>query len=141
LHDPDIKASVLQRVHKKVTSETKVIVAHSLGSIVAYEALCMNDDWHVDTLITLGSPLGIRNLVFDALTPKPKDGRAIWPRVRRWVNIVDQGDIVALEKHLAPYFGNVEDKVVYNGWHSHDVTRYLCTRETGEAISAVLGES
>lgn len=138
LHDADLKRKVLERVVERVSPETRVVVAHSLGSIVAYEALCAHPEWRVDTLLTLGSPLGIRHLVFEALTPKPQDGRGIWPGVRRWVNIADRGDIVALQKELAPGFGQVEDRLVYNGWQSHDVTRYLSARETGEVIAAAL---
>ena len=49
---------------------TEVIVAHSLGSVVAYEALCAHPEWPVRNLVTLGSPLGIRNLIFDQLVPR-----------------------------------------------------------------------
>ena len=100
LHDPDIKARVLARVDGAITTDTRVVVAHSLGSIVAYKALCRDTNWNVDTLVTLGSPLGIRKLIFDVLTPKPVGGVGAWPRVRRWVNVADEGDIVALVKDL-----------------------------------------
>jgi hypothetical protein len=139
LHDAELKRAVLERVAERFSPDTRMVVAHSLGSIVAYEALCAHPEWRVDTLLTLGSPLGIRHLVFEALTPEPRDGRGIWPGVRRWVNIADQGDIVALQKELAPGFGQVEDRLVYNGWRSHDVARYLSAREAGEVIAAALG--
>jgi hypothetical protein len=138
LHDADLKRAVLERVVERVSPDTRIVVAHSLGSIVAYEALCAHPEWRVDTLLTLGSPLGIRHLVFEALTPKPQDGRGAWPPVRRWVNIADRGDIVALQKELAPGFGGVEDRLVYNGWQSHDVARYLSALEAGEVIAAAL---
>jgi len=54
------------------------------------------------------------------------------------VNVADRGDIVALEKSLAPQFGAVEDELVYNGWQSHDATRYLNTRQVGEAVASAL---
>jgi len=123
-------------LEKKVTAATRVIVAHSLGSIVAYETLCAHPEWNVHALVTLGSPLGVRDLIFDALTPTPVDGRGQWPGVASWVNIADQGDIVALVKKLAPLFGDrVVDRLVYNGWSSHDVARYLTSQETGKAIA------
>jgi hypothetical protein len=134
LHEPDIKRQVLERFVNAIPSGARVVVSHSLGSVVAYEALCLHPEWNVHTLVTLGSPLGIRNLVFDALTPRPRDGVGVWPIVTRWVNIADQGDIVCLEKDLAPLFGRVEDVRVYNGWHSHAVEIYLTARETGKAI-------
>jgi hypothetical protein len=137
LHDLELKHEVLKRVEQKVTAETQLIVAHSLGTVVAYEALCANLEWRVHSLITLGSPLGIPNLVFEALTPPPVEGRGRWPGVTSWVNIADQGDIVALVKELAPLFdgGRIEDQTVNNGWESHNVVRYLTAVETGTAIA------
>ncbi|MFH7029846.1 MAG: hypothetical protein ACHBN1_31905 [Heteroscytonema crispum UTEX LB 1556] len=140
LHNQELKEKILQRITDKVSTDTKVIVAHSLGSVVAYEALCANPEWNVDTLVTLGSPLGIPNLIFDALTPSPENGKGVWPNVKQWFNIADKGDIVALEKKLAPYFGSVVDQPVYNGWESHDVRRYLTAKETGLAVSTGLFE-
>jgi hypothetical protein len=78
------------------------------------------------------------SLVFDALTPPPQNGRGVRPKVRRWVNIADKGDIVALEKDLANCFDGVEDMRVYNGWKSHDARRYLTTHEMGAAVGEAL---
>lgn len=138
LHNPEMKQEILRRVSDKVSASTKVIVGHSLGSIVAYEALCAHPEWNVHTLVTLGSPLGISNLIFDALTPKPENGQGVWPNVKQWFNIADKGDIVALEKELAPRFGSVVDQPVYNGWKSHSAERYLTAPETGHAIATGL---
>lgn len=141
LHDPEMKQAIQHRVLKKVTPETRVIIGHSLGSVVAYECLCAHPEWNIDTLITLGSPLGMSPIVFDALTPTPQLGKGAYPNVKRWFNVADQGDIVALEKTLAPRFGAVEDQLVHNGWESHLATRYLNTKETGSAIATGLAAS
>ncbi|GAB2569685.1 PGAP1-like alpha/beta domain-containing protein [Spirosoma areae] len=139
LHDAVIKAQILERVANTIKPDTRVLVGHSLGAIVGYEALCANPGWPVETLVTLGSPLGIPNLVFDVLTPKPNNGRGVWPaHVRQWVNIADSGDIVALNKQIAPLFGNVTDVLTDNGWQSHDAIHYLTSREAGEAIGSAL---
>lgn len=138
LHDPEMKQAILQRVSEKVSTNTRVIIGHSLGSIVAYEALCKHPEWNVHTLVTLGSPLGIPGLIFDSLTPKPENGQGVWPNVKQWFNIADKGDIVALEKELAPYFEGVVDRLVYNGWESHSAERYLTAPETGEAVATGL---
>jgi hypothetical protein len=135
LHDPELRRAALDRAAAKITPETRVVIGHSLGSVVAYEALCEHREWQVDTFITLGSPLGIRNLVFERLTPKPEGAKGVRPPVRRWVNIADSGDIVALEKRLAQLFADVEDVAVHNGWKSHDVERYLTATATGRAIA------
>jgi pimeloyl-ACP methyl ester carboxylesterase len=131
-----MRMAVQDRVSGVITNDTRIVVAHSLGSVVAYEALCAHPEWNVDTLITLGSPLGIRKLVFDILQPAPSNARGTRPKVRQWINIADEGDIVALEKKLDPLFGGVDDRSVYNGWKSHDVKRYLTAKVTAEAIAS-----
>lgn len=135
--DEALRAAVQARVAAAVSGDTRVIVAHSLGTVAAYEAVCAHPEWEVTTLVTLGSPLGIRNLIFDRLRPAPGAGGAgRWPGgVRAWANIADGGDIVALVKSLRPLFGDrVTDALVSNGAKAHDVLPYLTARETGEAI-------
>ncbi len=92
------------------------------------------------TLVTLGSPLGIRNLVFDRLSPSPPDGQGAWPgSVLRWINIADRGDIVALVKELRGCFGEkIEDRSIHNGSDAHSVLPYLTAGETGNAIASGL---
>jgi hypothetical protein len=151
LGEPQVRAQVQARVVEAVGPETRVVVAHSLGSVVAYEALAAHPQWPVTTLVTLGSPLGIRNLIFERLTPAPEPfpvagaapGR--WPgSVRRWANIADTGDVVALAKSLGPLFGlppatpHVLDRVVDNGSHAHAVTGYLASEQCGAAVAAAL---
>ena len=106
----------------------------------AYETLCAHPEWPVRTLITLGSPLGTRNLIFDRLEPTPTKGRGAWPGgLRHWTNVADTGDIVALEKDLRSLFGDdVEDRRVFNGPDAHSIRAYMTARETGEAVAREL---
>lgn len=136
----EVRTAIQDRIGRCVTPETKVIVAHSLGTVAAYEALHALPDCPDLTLVTLGSPLAVRNLVFDRLSPRPSDGHARWPApVERWTNIADVGDVVALAKELAPLFGDrVRDVRVHNGVRAHDVRPYLTARETGRAIAEAL---
>ncbi|MYT04799.1 alpha/beta hydrolase [Streptomyces sp. SID5470] len=136
LCDRDVAAAIRQRVAAAVTERTRVVVGHSLGSVVAYEALCANPDWPVRALLTLGSPLGIRNLVYDRLRVGHDGKPGSWPgRVERWTNIADEGDVVALVKDLRPLFGpRVDCHLVHNGARAHDVTRYLNTPQAGRAV-------
>jgi hypothetical protein len=134
-NDPGLREQVLEIALEEITSDTRVVIGHSLGSVVAYEALCRKPEGVV-SFITLGSPLGIRNLIFKKLTPQPDSkGIGAWPgRIKHWTNIADKGDLVALQKNLAPLFGNrVEDIFVYNGSDAHHGERYLTTSEAGEA--------
>ncbi len=118
----------------QVTPRTEMVVGHSLGSVVAYEALCAHPEWPVRALLTLGSPLGIRNLVFDKLRAGAGGKPGDWPGAvwESWTNIADEGDVVALVKDLRPLFGDaVRCHLVHNGSRAHDATRYLNTVEAG----------
>ncbi|MDP9841846.1 hypothetical protein [Streptosporangium lutulentum] len=106
----------------------KVVIAHSLGSVVAYETLWANPDLEVDLLITLGSPLGMRNVIFEHLMPAPVNGWGERPRqVRRWVNIADKDDIVAIPPGLRACFTGVDQEALVNlDWLDfHTVEKYL----------------
>jgi hypothetical protein len=108
---------------------------------VAYEALCGLAEHRLRALVTVGSPLGIANLVFDRLDPSPKNGLGQWPGREglAWTNIADHGDAVAVEKDLRPRFGKrVSNTIVHNGSHAHDVTAYLTDPITGASIAAGL---
>jgi hypothetical protein len=141
--DDAVRRDARARLAARITPETRVVVAHSLGSVVAYETLCdesLHDGWDIRMLITLGSPLGMRALVLDRLVPAPRAGQAVWPKcVRAWTNISDATDIVSVVRELRPRYGEgVTDTTVHNGSHMHDATRYLTAVETGRAIAAGL---
>ena len=138
----DIRAQIQERVFNAVRADTEVLIGHSLGSIIAYEGLCAHPDWPIKTFITLGSPLAIRNLIFERLRPAPVGNVGMWPgKIRRWINIADDGDVVALVKELKWQFGErVQDKRIHNGATAHNIKPYLTAEETGAAIAAGLGD-
>ncbi|MFF9843905.1 antibiotic ABC transporter ATP-binding protein [Streptomyces sp. NPDC013740] len=141
LTEPELRAAARARVAAAIGPDTRVLVAHSLGSVVAYETLCAHPELPVTDLVTLGSPLGLRGIVFDRLAPAPVNGAGAWPGgTRRWTNIADRGDIVALPDRLAPRFGTaVVDQRIDNGTRMHDLARYLSAPRTGTAIARGLG--
>ncbi|MFF7040834.1 hypothetical protein ACIP4T_03965 [Streptomyces massasporeus] len=131
LMDNNLRVAARKKVEEAIGPDTRVVVAHSLGSVVAFEALCALDGHGVRALVTLGSPLGMR-MVVDRLRPGPET----WPRTASWTNVVDEGDVVAAVKDLSLFFGTgVVGKVVHNGSHAHDATLYLTAKETGEAVA------
>jgi hypothetical protein len=134
--DPIVRARAINSVRDVVTDETRVVIGHSLGSVVAFEALAAaKPDWRVHTLVTLGSPLGIRNLIFDRLEPPPVNGRGRRPAgLQAWVNVAAPGDVVALVKDLALRFDGVVDHLVATGSEAHDVQPYLTRVEVGRAV-------
>ena len=80
--EPGIRQAVQGRVAASMAADTRVLAGHSLGSVVAYEALCAHPEWPVRRLVTLRSPLGIRNLIFDRLVPRRWPGcPGSWPEL------------------------------------------------------------
>ncbi|MFE6962113.1 hypothetical protein [Streptomyces sp. NPDC057696] len=143
--DPTVRNTVRNRVAAAIGEDTRVVVAHSLGSVVAYEALCALPSHQVRALVTIGSPLGIRNLVFDRLDPAPagprKEARGAWPGDKElvWTNLAGQGDVVALVKDLRSGFGDdVRCALLTTGTHAHDATAYLTDELCGKAIAEAL---
>lgn len=138
--DPAIRKAIQDRMARVVDDQTVLVIGHSLGSVVAYEALCAHPEWPVQHLVTLGSPLGLSRVIFDRLNPTPLNGRGAWPgSARTWVNVADRGDVVALVKELATRFGDgVADVLVHNGAKAHDVGPYLTAAETGAAVANAL---
>ena len=139
--DDVLSGQVLSRVREGLRlGSPKVMVGHSLGSIVAYEALCLIPDHGVSTLVTIGSPLGMRS-IRKALRPAARERiPALPPGVTRWVNVYDPNDPVALAGGLAEYWTDATDRTVENERDPHLATRYLSKRETGEAVASGLGE-
>ncbi|MFD7132308.1 serine peptidase [Streptomyces sp. NPDC059894] len=104
----------------------EVVVAHSLGSVVAYEVLHgLGDELDVRLLLTLGSPLALPHAVFHRLDPAPEGGVGARPAtVRRWVNVADVGDFVAVPKgQLARVFPEVDQlpDISVARWWPHSV--------------------
>jgi hypothetical protein len=96
LTNPIIRKTARERVLKAIDSNTKVLIGHSLGSVVAYEAL-FDLSTKMPLFLTIGSPLGMPGIVFDKLLPTPKSGLGAWPNAaQRWTNVADPHDLVAL---------------------------------------------
>lgn len=134
--DMEIRQKILDRVLDEITSETRLVIGHSLGSVVAYEAVAKKPE-AISEFITLGSPLALRNVIFDKLNPAPSDtGQGVWPGVvKNWTNVAATGDIVAAEKTLAPRFGErVDDLLIDSGWDAHASERYLNSVQVGRAV-------
>lgn len=110
-----------------------IVIAHSLGSVVAYEALWVCQDVPVELLVTLGSPLALPHAVFPRLDPSPTETRgARPPSVATWVNLADPGDLVALPpKGVSRRFTGVDadQHDVVHAFDFHLASNYLsCTR-------------
>ncbi len=105
-----------------------VVVAHSLGTVVAFEAL-HHYSGPVRLLITLGSPLATATAVLPRIHPRPP--RTPEP-VERWLNFWDRDDIVVcrprIKDWMLPNRAGVlplSDRVDSDGIWVHTATKYL----------------
>jgi pimeloyl-ACP methyl ester carboxylesterase len=137
--DPSLRDRVRDRVAASIGPDTAVVVAHSLGTIVTYEALATLPGPPRLDLVTIGCPLGYPEVVEADMRPAVVDGHAERPAcVRRWTNVAARGDIVAAHP-LTPVFADVEEHTVDNGHRPHDAPPYLCSLATGRAVATALG--
>ncbi len=120
-----------------------IVIAHSLGSVVAYETLWQRP-WHkIDLLLTLGSPLAIPRAIFDRLDPSPVDGRgARPPGAAAWANLADVGDVVAIPRAgLASHFEGLDydnPAIIIGARAFHGVQHYLACHDTAKVLTPYL---
>jgi hypothetical protein len=134
--DRRLREAVMARVRESVDrGGPKVLVGHSLGSVVAYEALCATPGHGVNTFVTIGSPLALRSLRARLADPN-RD--TLPPGIARWVNLRDPRDPVCLGGPLTAHWPDVVDVTVHNGDDPHGAQRYLNRKETGTEIAAAL---
>ncbi|MFH9710207.1 hypothetical protein ACH4MW_18945 [Streptomyces luteogriseus] len=128
-----VRATVAQAVREH---GARVVVAHSLGSVVAYETLHAHPDLDIDLLLTLGSPLGLP-AIMRKLDPEPVDGRgARPPGVRHWVNIADVGDLLAVPRELGGAFPvDVHATADIGLFDPHTLGGYLAAGPTAAALA------
>jgi hypothetical protein len=143
LTEDSIREVARQSVLEVLGPETRVVIAHSLGSIVAYEAV--HTLAHpLPLLITLGAPLGADAIVLHRLHP-----HASFPQlVRRWLNIADADDIVAGDADLTSLFSAgkpesacLECETSDSGSDPHSARFYLGRAAVGHAVASALSDT
>jgi subtilisin family serine protease len=133
-------------VLKTTAGQPVTLVAHSQGSIVAYEVLSALGPaaGHIEALVTIGSPLGIAE-VQDWLDP---DDRQVPSVVRRWHNFADPLDPVAMDKRLGSDFdpaSKIQDELIINshsrrveGFNPHSAVGYLAHPGVRRVVHAAM---
>ncbi|QKZ24650.1 hypothetical protein HUT05_06460 [Streptomyces chartreusis] len=125
----ELGAAVRSRVLEDLDpARPLVVISHSLGTVVAYEAL-HEYGGGVPVWITLGSPLALGAVVLDRLVPRPA---SCPPNVAQWLNFWDRDDVVVGRPHLANWIGPskngvkaVTERVDSRGLWTHTATKYL----------------
>jgi hypothetical protein len=154
--EPEKRAALRKRLADALLrNEGKriMLVAHSMGSIVAYDVLRdfgrERPTMVVDHLVTLGSPLGMPP-VLDHIRQENAAVRTP-SAVQRWTNLADRWDRVAIDVRLADdYMPNdrsvaVADALVLNTYRSpegkrnhHKIYGYLRTPEFSQLVSSFI---
>jgi hypothetical protein len=89
---PGVRARIDKVVADALGNEPCVVVAHSFGTVVAYNVLWVRAAApQYPKLMTVGSPLGIRAIKQQLATPLVSP-----PCVEHWFNTYDDRDVVAL---------------------------------------------
>lgn len=137
-----------------------LLIAHSMGSIVAYDVLTHEaPNIKIHTFVTLGSPLGLPAILKKIFIELKKDYRvekkAPTPEnIRRaWYNVSDLNDNIAMNYNLADDFAEnsrgigprdliVNNDYEFEGVHNHHKSYgYLRTTEVAEIIYRFLTET
>ncbi|MGC4778636.1 hypothetical protein [Micromonospora chalcea] len=128
---------IRQRVHYRLTKRS-VLIAHSLGSVVGWETLHEHNG-EVPLLVTLGSPLAMRSVVWPHLVPQPP---ATPPVVEKWINLWDRDDIIVarakLEADMRPNgLGVIPEtsRIDSDGIWVHTATKYLRKAELAGPVA------
>jgi hypothetical protein len=141
LTDHKFRHELRERTQACIGPETKVVVGHALGGLIAYEALCAVSDPVAVSLVTLGPALCGPRVVFELLDPAPRSNQGEWPAaVRHWSNIVAHTDLTAqCEARLIARFGpGIDDLVIEPRTVTESLTGYLLDRSTGLAVATGL---
>lgn len=121
------------------TDELCVVLAHSLGTVVAYDVLRERAATpQYPGLVTVGSPLGIRAIRQQLATPLVSP-----PCVAHWFNAYDDHDVVSLVPLDAQHFNvtpAIENKsdVLNHTDNRHGITGYLTDPVVAQRIVRAL---
>jgi hypothetical protein len=140
LDDETVREDAIDAVLSRVAPDTKVVLAHSLGTIVAYEALHRLEQ-PLPLLITFGSPLGLRSIIRRRLRPQPLRSPG---HVKRWVNVADRDDFIVSTLRLRTLFPDNDavlerTRLVKNrNTNPHAAVEYLNHWETVEPLAQLV---
>jgi pimeloyl-ACP methyl ester carboxylesterase len=152
--EPDVRNRVrdrLARVLQRHADKRVCLIAHSMGSIIAYDVLRMLEQGPpaIDHFVTIGSPLGLPIVTQHV---REEFSNTAFPRqVRQWTNLADPGDKVALDCSLADDYRptpggiRIQDDLVHNGYvdraginDQHNSYGYLRTPELSDIVRGFL---
>ena len=143
----EIRGRFLNGLERQNTrSKPHIIVAHSMGAIVAYDCLKrISSCPSIDAFVTLGCPLGIDEIQAK-LVPGWSSNDGYPDNIRKnWINIYDPIDVVSfLKQRIAGDYLREGRAIVIDlpqendGLWTHSVRKYLEGSVVGNAIAQIL---
>jgi hypothetical protein len=123
-----------------------IVLSHSMGTVIAYDCLKNLDECQsIDSLVTVGSPLGISEVHSELGPGYSKEDGFPSSKVRsEWVNVYDRLDPVALDAKLSNDYrqgGNkaIQDISVSNsGRWRHSAWKYFGQEALFSSLAALL---
>ena len=146
----ELRARLLKDLAESQTRAEKIVlVAHSMGTMVAYDVLrnCPQCP-PVDTLITVGSPLGIREVEDELIAADAEDVDFPAAKLSCWINIYDPLDpVCGADPKLGNDYRSVGGKSVidvkegnWGNWR-HTITHYFAGSQFRAQLASALGVS
>ncbi|KJS35247.1 MAG: hypothetical protein VR70_16240 [Rhodospirillaceae bacterium BRH_c57] len=139
LANKNARADIANLVRPRLGTGNTVIIAHSLGTVVAFNLLrdlaAKGADIQVPLFVTVGSPLAITEV------QRWVGGTfAVPSNVKTWMNFYDKGDPVTLGRPLGSNFANgIVDTIVNNNTsNSHSIGGYLDDKALIDSLNVVL---
>lgn len=157
--EPELRGTIRERLHGALArhrGRPLVLIAHSVGSVIAYEVLRElepedgepHDPW-IHHFLTVGSPMGFPYITHELSQKRPPN--RVPTTVRRWTNFADRRDPATLDVHLRDDFPrnrygvSIDDDLVINTYtdpegarNSHKIFGYLRTPELSRRLAEMI---
>ena len=128
----DLRAAVRARCLEQLPEGDLLLIAHSLGSVVAYDLLhYLPASTHIELLLTIGSPMARKPW---RSTLAPYRGHFPTASVTTWLNLVNTGDWVTGGDGIHLWYPQAIDTYASLGLGNHGETHYLASKPAGVVI-------
>ena len=139
LDNPGFMKEVHERIARQLNGRKPcIVIAHSLGSVIAYNHLIQHPELNVQRFITLGSPLAFQ--VIQSHLPQP----IVRPAAITgdWINFYSTDDFLTAFPLTQPPF-QFQPAIINHGirthiYRPHDITGYLLHPQVVETILELL---
>lgn len=139
LSNPHFIQTVHTRLHEHLHgSKTNIVIAHSLGSVIAYNYLVQHPELHIQAFITLGSPLAFRAIQCHLQHPIQRPAALYGD----WINFYSDVDFLsAFPLNQKPFEFDpsiINQQISTNVAHPHLIDGYLQHPEFIHSLLSVL---